>query len=155
MTYWWLIPLVAGVSLVLTTALRRYALARRIIDIPNARSSHSIPIPRGGEVTIVLAFLLVLPILAWVELVPAAMLVAAGGAGALVAVVGFMDDHGHIAVFWRLLGHLRCSLGLVLAGRLAFDQVARADSGPRVAGVYSGCLLSCMDAQLVQLYGRD
>ncbi|MEK1911884.1 MAG: glycosyltransferase family 4 protein [Pseudomonas chlororaphis] len=27
------------------------------------------------------------------------------GAGAAIAVIGFMDDHGHIAARWRLLGH--------------------------------------------------
>lgn len=95
----------AGVALVLTAALRRYAIARSIVDIPNARSSHSIPTPRGGGVAIVLAFLLVLPFLGWTQLVTAPVLIAIGGAGALVAVVGFMDDHGHIAARWRLLGH--------------------------------------------------
>ena len=35
---------------VLTGAMRRYALARHIIDIPNARSSHFAPTPRGGGV---------------------------------------------------------------------------------------------------------
>lgn len=95
----------AGVSLILTAALRRYALARSIVDIPNSRSSHSIPTPRGGGVAIVLAFLMVLPFLGWVQLVEAPMLIAIGGAGALVAAVGFMDDHGHIAARWRLLGH--------------------------------------------------
>lgn len=54
---------------------------------------------------IVLAFLLVLPFLGWAQLVAAPILVAVGGAGALVAVIGFMDDHGHIAARWRLLGH--------------------------------------------------
>ncbi|MGE7957538.1 MraY family glycosyltransferase [Pseudomonas sp. NPDC089530] len=105
MIYWWLIPAVAGASLILTAVLRRYALARSIVDIPNSRSSHSIPTPRGGGVAIVLAFLLVLPVLAWAQLVPTAALIAIGGAGALVAVIGFMDDHGHIAARWRLLGH--------------------------------------------------
>lgn len=105
MIYWWLIPVVAGVSLVLTAALRRYAMARSIIDIPNARSSHSIPTPRGGGVAIVVAFLLALPVLGLAQLVPGSALVAIGGAGILVAVIGFMDDHGHIAARWRLLGH--------------------------------------------------
>ena len=105
MIYWWLIPAVAVVSLMLTAVLRRYALARSIVDIPNARSSHSIPTPRGGGIAIVLAFLLVLPFLGWAQLVAVPLLVAIGGAGALVAVVGFMDDHGHIAARWRLLGH--------------------------------------------------
>jgi Fuc2NAc and GlcNAc transferase len=31
--------------------------------------------------------------------------VAVAGAGGLVAIIGFMDDHGHIAARWRLLGH--------------------------------------------------
>ncbi|WP_247255402.1 MraY family glycosyltransferase [Pseudomonas moorei] len=110
MNYWWLIPAVATTSLILTAVLRRYAVARSIIDIPNARSSHSVPTPRGGGVAIVVAFLLALPFLAWTQLVATPMLVAVGGGGALVAIIGFMDDHGHIAARWRLLGHF-CAAG--------------------------------------------
>ncbi|MFY0727862.1 MraY family glycosyltransferase [Pseudomonas sp. NFX15] len=105
MIYWWAIPAVASVSFILTAVLRRYALARSIVDIPNARSSHSIPTPRGGGVAIVVAFLLALPFLAWAQLVTIPAVVALGGAGAMVAIIGFMDDHGHIAARWRLLGH--------------------------------------------------
>ncbi|WP_285420645.1 glycosyltransferase family 4 protein [Pseudomonas sp. efr-133-TYG-5] len=105
MIYWWLIPTVVLVSLILTAVLRRYALARSILDVPNSRSSHSMPTPRGGGVAIVIAFLLVLPVLAWAHLVALPMLVGIGGAGAMVAIIGFMDDHGHIAARWRLLGH--------------------------------------------------
>lgn len=110
MTYWWLIPVVAGVSLLLTAALRRYALARSIIDIPNARSSHSIPTPRGGGVAIVVTFLLGLPFLAWEGLAESSGLIALGGSAALVAIIGFMDDHGHIAARWRLLGHFAAAI---------------------------------------------
>lgn len=105
MIFWWLVPVVALLSFALTGGLRRYALARSIVDIPNARSSHTVPTPRGGGVAIVLAFLLSLPILGWAHLVTYEALMAVGGAGALVAVIGFMDDHGHIAARWRLLGH--------------------------------------------------
>ncbi|WP_248805793.1 MraY family glycosyltransferase [Pseudomonas sp. MWU13-2100] len=105
MIYLWLIPVVAVLSLALTAALRRYALARSIIDVPNARSSHSIPTPRGGGVAIVVAFLVSLPLLGLTNLAPWTELIAVGGAGGLVAVIGFMDDHGHIAARWRLLGH--------------------------------------------------
>lgn len=110
MIYLWLIPAVAVLSLVLTAVLRRYALSRSIIDIPNARSSHSIPTPRGGGVAIVIAFLLALPILGTIGLLPWSQLIAVGGAGALVAVIGFMDDHGHIAARWRLLGHFTAAI---------------------------------------------
>ncbi|MFK3774636.1 glycosyltransferase family 4 protein [Pseudomonas sp. NPDC089406] len=102
---YWLLPLVVVFSLAMTALLRRYALARSIIDIPNARSSHSLPTPRGGGVAIVVAFLLALPLLVWGGLLDSAALFALFGAGLLVAVIGFMDDHGHIAARWRLLGH--------------------------------------------------
>ena len=105
MTIWWLLPAVAGVSLFMTGALRRYALARSLMDIPNARSSHSVPTPRGGGVAIVLAFLAALPVLAFANLLPWAVMWGLLGAGAGVAVIGFLDDHGHIPARWRLLGH--------------------------------------------------
>lgn len=110
MIYLWLIPTVAVLSFGLTAALRRYALSRSIIDIPNARSSHSIPTPRGGGVAIVAAFIVSLPVLYYTALVAGAQLIAVGGAGALVAVIGFMDDHGHIAARWRLLGHFSAGI---------------------------------------------
>lgn len=110
MSDWWLIGLVGFLSFVLTAALRRYALAHSIIDVPIARSSHSVPTPRGGGVAIVVSFLIALPLLGWAEEVSFDTLMAAGGAGALVAVIGFMDDHGHIAARWRLLGHFCASV---------------------------------------------
>lgn len=105
MKYWYVFPIAVLLSLFLTAVLRRYALHRSIIDIPNARSSHSVPTPRGGGVAIVLAFLLCLVFMASLRLQPLAQLVAMFGSGVLIAVIGFMDDHGHIAARWRLLGH--------------------------------------------------
>ena len=105
MILWWLLPVVAGVSWILTGALRRYAQARSLLDIPNARSSHSVPTPRGGGVAIVLSFLATLPVLALADILPWADMWALLGAGTGVAVIGFLDDHGHIPARWRLLGH--------------------------------------------------
>lgn len=105
MTLWWLVPLVLAMALMMTAILRRYALAKSIIDIPNARSSHAIPTPRGGGVSIVVAFLGALLILAANDQVEPHALLALGGAGSVIAIIGFMDDHGHIAARWRLLGH--------------------------------------------------
>lgn len=102
---WLILPAVAGLSLLLTGGLRRYALARSLIDIPNARSSHSVPTPRGGGVAIVVSFLLALPLLGFggLESWPYVFSLLVAGAG--IAVLGFLDDHGHIAARWRLLGH--------------------------------------------------
>ncbi|MFJ2428953.1 glycosyltransferase family 4 protein [Pseudomonas sp. NPDC087804] len=105
MTVWWLLVAVFAVSWVLTFILRRYALIKSLMDIPNARSSHSVPTPRGGGVAIVVAFLLALPVLAGMKMLSPAALYGLFGAGLLVAVIGFADDHKHIAARWRLLGH--------------------------------------------------
>ncbi|CAM4013880.1 putative undecaprenyl-phosphate N-acetylglucosaminyl 1-phosphate transferase [Pseudomonas reidholzensis] len=105
MNVWWLVPVIAGASLLITGLLRRYALSRSLIDVPNARSSHTVPTPRGGGVAIVLSFLVGLPIAWWSGSISLAVMAALAGAGGLVAVIGFMDDHGHIAARWRLLGH--------------------------------------------------
>ena len=89
----------------LTAALRRYALSQSMLDIPNARSSHQRPTPRGGGVAIVLSLMVFIPLLYWVGLAEQNIVVALVGSGACVAAIGFMDDHGHIAARWRLLGH--------------------------------------------------
>jgi len=100
-----LLLLALVLSYALTGAVRRYALARSLLDIPNARSSHAVPMPRGGGLAIVVTFLLLLPAATAFGAVPATVCWGLSGAGALVALVGFVDDHGHIAARWRLLVH--------------------------------------------------
>lgn len=93
-------------ALMVTGLLRRYALAKSIIDVPNARSSHAVPTPRGGGIAIVISFTASLLTLVILGYAPLGASVGVGGAGLITAVIGFMDDHGHIAARWRLLGHL-------------------------------------------------
>ncbi|SMF97245.1 Fuc2NAc and GlcNAc transferase [Methylomagnum ishizawai] len=84
-----------------THAVRGYAL-KRLLDLPNTRSSHSVPTPRGGGLGIVAALVLAtiqLYGLGWVSL---DWLMALAGA-VPVAAVGFWDDHGHVPARWRLL----------------------------------------------------
>jgi Fuc2NAc and GlcNAc transferase len=113
MSYGWFIPVIVIVSFSLTWALRHYALSRSLMDIPNARSSHSVPTPRGGGVAIVLAFTMALFMLLFAGLMTFPAFLAIAGAGALIAVIGFMDDHGHIAARWRLLGHFAASIWML------------------------------------------
>jgi Fuc2NAc and GlcNAc transferase len=103
----WLLLGVALLSAILTGFLRRYALSQQLIDRPNERSSHSIPTPRGGGVAIVIAFLG--GMLVFVDGASAAAVIALLVGGAGVAIVGFVDDHGHILARWRLLAHFSCA----------------------------------------------
>lgn len=120
MSVFWFGPVVLILSFGMTGVLRRYALEKSIMDIPNARSSHSVPTPRGGGVAIVLAFLVSLLSLAIAGFADTATLVACAGAGGLIAIVGFMDDHGHIAARWRLLSHFAAAAwSLICLGGMA------------------------------------
>ena len=105
MSVWsWLV--IAGLTSVgLTGGMRHYALARGMLDIPVGRSSHTRPTPRGGGVAIVVTFLGSVVVLANLGLVRSTVTAALLGPGALVAVIGCVDDHQPIAIRWRLLVH--------------------------------------------------
>lgn len=114
-----LLIVIAGVaSAILTLLIRRYALAKSLLDIPNARSSHSTPTPRGGGLAFVIVFLLLLPLLYSYQFLSLHTLLAFWGTGALIATIGFLDDKGHIAARWRLLAHFIAAIWLLywLAG---------------------------------------
>lgn len=90
---------------VLTGVFRRYALAANLLDTPNRRSSHVLPTPRGGGLAIVGVFLPGLWILNGMGYLSDHALWALGGAGGIVALIGFWDDHRHVPARWRLLAH--------------------------------------------------
>jgi Fuc2NAc and GlcNAc transferase len=94
----------------LTGLLRHYALHRGVIDIPNSRSSHAMPTPRGGGLSFVLVFFTALAVMlsleqAALDITPNVLWALLLGGG-IVALVGFIDDHGHIPARWRFLAHL-------------------------------------------------
>ncbi|MGE6791822.1 MraY family glycosyltransferase [Pseudomonas guineae] len=106
MTVVFFIAVLAVLSCGFTALLRRYALARSLMDVPNARSSHSLPTPRGGGVAIVITFLFSLCVAFFADMgIHSEFFYALVGAGLSIALLGFLDDHGHIAARWRLLGH--------------------------------------------------
>lgn len=102
----WLAFIVALImSLVLTGMIRRYALARNLMDIPNQRSSHTIATPHGGGVAIVVTFQVVLGVLAFYGFLPTASFWLYLLAGSWIAGIGLLDDIYHIPARWRLLFH--------------------------------------------------
>ena len=102
-----LLPVIAlAVAYGGTAWFRRYVLSTgRFVDVPNARSSHVVPTPRGGGIAIVVATLLVLPVLGWLQVWSWPVVWAFTGAGALVALIGAWDDAANLSRTLRLLGH--------------------------------------------------
>ena len=101
----------------LTMVARLYAVRRQLVDAPGARRSHRIATPRGGGIAIVAV---VLPIMVWLGVVgTGSPVLLAGACGlALVAAIGWIDDHRPLSPWARLAVHA------VSAGLLAWALVA-------------------------------
>ena len=115
------LAVMAVACLALTTALmgafRKFAIAKKRLDVPNERSMHTLPVPRGGGIAIVLVFSLATLSLAAMRgdmwLLAAALVFP----GALVAAIGWMDDRSHVSAGLRLLIHIAAcaiAVGLVV-----------------------------------------
>src|SRR5690606_16038582 len=108
----WLVML-AGISLAGTLAARRYAIGRELLDHPGERRSHVVATPRGGGIGIVLAMLVAVGMLAWIDPAQSVAMALAGAGLLLVAGIGWLDDHRPLAPWPRLAVHT------VAAGLLA------------------------------------
>ena len=93
------------ISVVVTGLLQKYALYFSLIDIPNERSLHSSPTPRGGGVSIILVVLLCIGILFLTGLLQKDIAIALGIGGFFVSVIAWIDDHRHIPAFWRAIAY--------------------------------------------------
>lgn len=93
-------------SFLLTELIRRYTLKKNLIDTPNERSSHTIPTPHGGGLSIVVTFFVAV---IFVDFLSSELLIALIGSGSVIAVIGFWDDLNHISAKWRLLIHFVAS----------------------------------------------
>lgn len=92
-----------------------YARRAGFFDVPNPRSSHSVPTPRGGGVALVASVLGVAAYeMARGSQVPLAVLVGLGVALAALALVGWMDDKGSMPVALRFPVHLGCGFAVAL-----------------------------------------
>jgi Fuc2NAc and GlcNAc transferase len=100
----WALP--AGLATVLLTGVvRRYALARAVLDHPTERSSHTVPTPRGGGLAIAVSCLGGIAIAGAAGVIPAKVAVALVGGGALISAVGWVDDHQHVNAAVRAAIH--------------------------------------------------
>jgi Fuc2NAc and GlcNAc transferase len=92
-----------AVALLLTAQFRRYALAKGLLDVPNARSSHEQPTPRGGGIAIVIAALLALSVLAALGIVSSRVATGLLTAGTIAAIIGYLDDRYQVPLLLRLV----------------------------------------------------
>lgn len=111
------------VTAVLTGVVRRYALRHEMIDIPNARSSHTAPTPRGGGIAFVAVFLALAVWTLWSNGARLGMYMALVGGGFAVAAVGWLDDRYRLSAGLRAAVHSCAALWALswLGGLPALD----------------------------------
>ncbi len=93
------------VSILLTGLIRRYAIRKSLMDIPNERSSHETPVPRGGGLAIVVICLVSILFVGYLDLLDQNQVVALIGGGGLVAAIGWLDDHRDVSALFRVVVH--------------------------------------------------
>ena len=95
--------------------LRRYAERQRVlIDIPNERSSHSQPKPRGGGIMIVLITLIGVLGLLLIGPARSMSLLTFLICGGIIAFVGWIDDMRSLSTTLRLAIQVLCALVSIL-----------------------------------------
>jgi len=105
------------VSLILTYIVRRALIAEEVIDRPNARSSHKVPVPRGGGWALILVLV---PGMITAGLVEHNLRVNLGliGGTVLLTLVSWIDDRKGAGIGLRLSMHLLAAC----LGSLAFSS---------------------------------
>src|SRR5215218_3748739 len=90
----------AILSWLLASRVRLYALDK-LLDIPNERSSHSRPTPRGGGLAIAVTAvggIVVAALLGWIDW---NLALALSGGSVMIATVGWVDDHRSLPALTR------------------------------------------------------
>ncbi len=104
-------------SFIITAWVRRTALRQQLLDIPNERSSHTRPTPRGGGIGFVVAFLALVALLFALGDLPLNHAAALIIGGALIAIVGYVDDRRSLSAQARLVMQIIAGvIGVALIG---------------------------------------
>ncbi len=116
----------AIIALALTPGIQLLVGRRGIVDAPNHRRVNTSPVPRGGGISVVLAFLGVAGGLTLMRAeigpmpapvgISARELAALFGGGALAALIGAIDDLFNLRARWQLLGQLALAATAVMLG---------------------------------------
>jgi len=78
-------------SIVLTILVRKIAIKKAILDIPNERSSHSVPTPRGGGVAIAVTWFMGISYLFYTDEIDSSLFYALIS-GVFLVGISFIDD---------------------------------------------------------------
>lgn len=97
--------LLFSLSVITTHAVKILCIKKNILDIPNQRSAHHIPVPRGGGLSFVILFYAALTVLYFNHIILLSTLLSLLG-GLAVATIGYVDDLFRVKARWRAFIHV-------------------------------------------------
>src|SRR3990172_3369617 len=96
---------------------RSYAIKKNLLDYPNPRSSHAIPVPRGGGVVFPVLWVLSLLILYFIGFIDGSYLLVFLPPVFVISLVSFLDDKYGLAALFRFLAQLSAAIySLIVIG---------------------------------------
>lgn len=98
--------LVLLITLIVVKLFIIVARHRGLLDIPNQRSSHVIPTPRGGGIVFVVMWLLILLFYFLMNSISLSQFLFLFAPSLLIAVISFIDDSISLSAKWRFLVQL-------------------------------------------------
>lgn len=122
-----------------TWAVRGYARRHAVFDVPNERSSHVTPTPRGGGLAFVIVIVVLAVILAVTHRVAMSIAAAVAVGGLLLGTVGWVDDKRGLRPAIRLVIQIAAA---VIAVALLGGLPSLTAFGQTVAMQYAGAILA-------------
>jgi UDP-N-acetylmuramyl pentapeptide phosphotransferase/UDP-N-acetylglucosamine-1-phosphate transferase len=120
---WVVFLVVLLISFLLTLVYRKYAIHKSVMDIPNDRSSHTIPTPRGGGIAVAISWFVGL-VYFYIEGKIEPSFFYALLCGLPLAIIGFADDLFNLKPGIRFLVQFLCAgSGLWFLGGLCNCQI--------------------------------
>lgn len=144
-----LYPALALIAFVLTYFIREVALKRKVIDIPNERSSHNTPTPRGGGLAIVICWFLGLMVLRLTNNINPNLFFALL-TGLLLAIIGVLDDIYSLSPKLRLVFQFLSAVGAVYF--LGGLNIFAAQESSSLLNVAIGLLAICSIIWFINLF---
>lgn len=109
------------VALAVTPLLRAFSARLGLLDVPNVRSSHVLPTPRGGGIAILAG--IAAAVLAWKALQDRALMACLLGAS-VIAILGLIDDVRNSRAWPKFVIHIAVAAAAVLIGGLTTYVIA-------------------------------
>jgi glycosyltransferase WbpL len=112
---------IAFISSFITDFIRRFSIKNKLFDIPNDRSSHDFPKPKGGGISIVFILLGTIATLSYFKMIDSGISMSMLTGLSIVAVTGLVDDYKNLPISIRVISYVAASvLSLYLIGGVSY-----------------------------------